>query len=113
MDVEIITNKIPDPCGHRVLVEIEEVQERMESGLYRPDVTKDREQHGEVKGRIVAIGPDAWNWTKSGESWAALNDEVLFTRYSGVHFYHVTKKKHFRVMNDEDILLRFRENSHG
>ena len=96
------------PCGHRILVKPEKVEEKTEGGIYIPETAKGREQQGTMKGVVVEVGPNAWKAFDDGHQWANVGDKVCFKRYAG----EVIKDDdgtEYRIMNDEDVLSVFRK----
>lgn len=96
------------PCGHTVLVKVDEVEQETDWG-FKLTVTTDKrklEQASQMIGELVAIGPQAWlAFSKNfdGEPWASVGDKVLFARYSGKCVVDPYTEEEFYIMNDEDI----------
>ena len=61
------------PCGHRVLVKIDEVEEKTTGGIFIPKTIADRQEEAGIFGTIVAIGETAWkDFAGKNESCAGL-----------------------------------------
>jgi chaperonin GroES len=90
------------PAGHRVLVFPDEIPEKTDGGIYRPDTTRDREQLRTNKGKVIAVGPQAWEAFGDGSRWADVGDVVIFKEYGGLVIEESNKK--YRIINDEDVL---------
>lgn len=99
------------PTGYRVLVKLDPVEEKTESGfvLYTQS-EKDRQQRGHDIGRVIALGPECWNrkdLSSSGRRWCDIGDRVMFPRYAGHAFKD--NDEWYHVMNDDDILGVFHD----
>lgn len=84
-----------EPYNGRIYV----VQEDVESvgGIYIPDsAKKDGEMQTNI-GFVVGVGP--------GVDFCKVGDKVLYGKYSGAWLFN----KKYRVMNDDDILGKFKE----
>lgn len=99
------------PKGHRVLVEqanYDEADEVFKSaraaGL---EIIKDggvRYQDSVDTGKVVSVGDTAWK-DFGGEPWAEVGDTIVFAKHSGKKVEDPTnKKKHFIIINDEDVI---------
>ena len=93
------------PTGHRVLVRVEEVERKTESGIIIADITADKEQLGQDAGVVVEIGNTAYSDQQA--PWCQVGDNVKFGRYAG---QIISKKQsndglEYRVLNDLDIVL--------
>lgn len=96
-----------EPCGHRVLISPDVVEEKTAGGIILAPTTQQRDQQATMRGTIIAVGINAWKAFDDGTPWAAVGDRVVFRRYAG----EVIKEgdKEYRVTNDEDILSVIRE----
>jgi len=92
------------PTGHLVLVRLSRVEERTRGGLFLPDTAREVQQKAATSGTLVAIGPQAWLAFGDGTPWAAVGDEVVFPRYSGIAVDpEMAGEPDCVLMNDEDI----------
>jgi co-chaperonin GroES (HSP10) len=98
--------------GHRVLLEPVFPEETTQSGIIIATASMyEREKAATDTGRVVAIGPTAWNafdkYTPDGmrnpswEPWCAVGDLVVFAKYGG-KFLTVDGVEYI-VINDEDV----------
>jgi chaperonin GroES len=96
-----------EPCGHRVLISPEVVEEKTAGGIILAQTTKERDQQATMRGTVAAVGVNAWKAFDDGQPWAEVGAKVVFRRYAG----EVIKDgdKEYRVINDEDILSVIRE----
>jgi len=94
------------PCGHRVLVRPDKVEERTRggSGLFIPAQSRDREQYAMTFGAILAVGPTAWKAFDDGKPWAKVGDRVSYAKYGGFIIEDPETKEHYRLLNDEDVI---------
>jgi co-chaperonin GroES (HSP10) len=114
------------PCGHRVLVKPDAVEETTKSGIVlMTETQKKMERAGTQKGTVVAVGPTAWkafdritvrqsdgtDKVVGGEAWAGVGDRIYYSRYGGV-FVEDADGEEFVILNDEDVvgILRGEEN---
>ena len=88
------------PLADRVIVKPLEQDEKTASGLLLPETIKDKPQEG----LIVAVGPGRWDedGKKRVEMEVALNDKVVFAKYSGTEIKLDNKK--YLIMSEKDIL---------
>jgi chaperonin GroES len=75
------------PILYNVVVKPRKVEEKTAGGLYMPDEVREKEQHGEMRGTIVAKSPGAFTfnyegWPEDGKL-PDIGDEVVFLRYEG------------------------------
>ena len=89
-----------NPCGDRILVKVDVVEEKTEGGIYLADTYKDKYQAVETHGVVERVGKNAWE--EYPEPWAKVGDRVIFRKSAGVA--HKDGDDHYRVMMDEDIL---------
>lgn len=94
------------PMEYKVLVRPVEEKGYVELAggfkIYKPDETKERDQHAAIEGEIVAMSPVAFSF-ENGAPKPEIGQTALFARYSGM-----TVKGHdgveYRLMNDKDIV---------
>jgi len=111
------------PISWKVLMLMESVDEFAGEAqmIIKTEMTKDREQISQDKGRVIAMGPTAFQDPEVfGEKVPVLGDRVLLNRHSGgriLGFYQATgkvvgaegfKKEEIveldvRIVNDKDI----------
>lgn len=94
------------PCGWRVVVEPEAVEEVSKGGIiiFTPSAA-DKEALAQIYGRVVAVGPEAWADSRAAghPAWAAVGDRVIFGKYAGLIFPGADGRK-YRVINDKDVV---------
>jgi len=89
------------PCGHRVIIKPDPLEEKTEGGILIAYQDKKRQESGQHTGVIVAIGPTAWKDFSDGDPWASIGDHIYFAKYGGYELEVAGEK--YRVMNDEDV----------
>ena len=95
------------PCGHRVLVKIDEVEETTKGGIVIPKSTAAQQEEAGIFGTLVAVGETAWK-DFGGRNWACVGDRVMIARYGGFIAQEPDTTEKFRILNDEDIVAVIR-----
>lgn len=89
------------PLDDRIVVEIEEAEEKTEGGIVLPDTAKEKPQRGIViavgEGKLLDSGKRAPCSLKKG-------DRILFGKYSGTEVK--IEGKEFKVLRESDILAK-------
>ena len=116
------------PCGDRVVVLPDVIEEVTRGGIILPPKDRDKHQLAQVSGILVAVGPDAWmdrvtitqrlidgemktveiQTTGYSKHFAEVGDRVCFARYNGLPFDGEDGKQ-YRLLNDEDITATISE----
>lgn len=93
------------PTGHRVLVRVEQVERKTESGIIISDITADKEQIAQDSGVVVDLGNTAYS--DQSEPWCKVGDYVKFGRYAGqvIRPKEALDGVEYRVINDLDVVL--------
>ncbi len=88
------------PLADRVIVEPLEGEEKTASGILLPETAKEKPQEG----LVVAVGPGRWDedGKKRVEMEVALNDKIIFSKYSGSEVKVDDKK--YLILGEKDIL---------
>jgi chaperonin GroES len=88
------------PLADRVIVEPLEREETTSGGILLPETAKEKPQEG----LILAAGPGRWDedGKKRVPLDVAVNDRVVFAKYSGTEFKLGEKK--LLILNEKDIL---------
>lgn len=90
------------PTEYKILVAPKLTSNKTLGGIILPDETKERDQHAQMEGVIVAVSPLAFsydNWKDASPP--KVGDRILFAKYSGA----VVKGKDgidYRIINDKD-----------
>ena len=89
------------PKGHRVLIRVDKVDEKTESGIILHSETARKEQLAENRGTVIALGSTAYYDEES--KWCEVGDRILFAKYAGL-LYQGKDGLEYRVMNDRDVV---------
>jgi co-chaperonin GroES (HSP10) len=89
------------PTGSKIMVEVEKVERRTQSGLYIPDQVADRQDMSQMTGTVVAMGPLAFH--DQPIPWCTVGDRVKFSKYAG--YLHKEADIDYRVFSDLDIIM--------
>ena len=89
------------PIDDRVLVELEEAEEKTEGGIVLPDTAKEKPQRGKViavgNGKLLENGERLPSTIKEG-------DRVIFGKYSGTEVKF--EGKEYKILRESDILAK-------
>ena len=88
------------PLADRVIVEPLDKEEVSSGGILLPETAKEKPQEG----LVVAAGPGRWDedGKKRVEMEIAVNDKVIFAKYSGTEIKLNDKK--YLILGEKDIL---------
>lgn len=112
-----MTDTLPVPLGHLVLLSIKPVPQYSDGNL-RIRSTEDahRDESATQIGTVVSLGDTAYKSLGDGTPWVKPGDIVYFKRYSGIEYRPLgsesTKVRTivgdlYRVVNDDDIYAIF------
>lgn len=78
------------PMWDKVIVKPKIVEEKTSGGLFIPDEMKDREQHGQMEGQLVAKSAGSFrynypDWPEDAKL-PEVGDNVFFSRYQATEF---------------------------
>lgn len=82
------------PLADRVLVEPKEAETKTASGLYIPDIAKEKPQEG----KVIAAGPGK----KDEPMEVKVGDEVIYGKYAGTEV--TVEGKKYLIVKQSDIL---------
>lgn len=91
------------PTEYKILIAPKLTQEKSKGGIILPDTTKERDQHAQMEGVIVATSPLAFsydNWKDASPP--KVGDRVLFAKYAGA-LVTGADGKDYRLTNDKDV----------
>jgi len=89
------------PLDDKVVVEIEEAEEKTAGGIVLPDTAKEKPQ----KGKVVAVG--AGKLLDSGERAhpsVKTGDKIIFGKYSGTEVKY--EGKEYKILRENEILAK-------
>ena len=94
------------PVGYKVLIKVDEVEDRSAGGIFLPDTTREREETANDKGTLIAIGDMAFADWKDGVKKPVVGDRVVFEKYAGcvVQVRNIERNiTRYRLCNDTKI----------
>ena len=94
------------PCGHRIVVRMEEVEQTTSGGIVLPSEVTDREEMSGTRATVVAVGPSAWADQAVSGLWAQVGEKVMIAKFAGQLWKVGTTK--YRVINDLDVVAVIR-----
>jgi len=92
------------PCGNKILVAMDKVEEVTKSGIVLPGQKTERDAMAQMTGTLVAAGSCAW--ADQPAPWAVVGDKVKFAKYAG-YLHDEGDGNLYRVMHDLDIVMVF------
>ena len=100
------------PCGHRVLVRPETLEEvdtayasAKKAGIHIIEEHTKLEQISIDKGTIIAIGDTAFK-DFGGVPWCSVGDKVAYARHGGKRIKDPSDDLEYLILNDEDIVCK-------
>lgn len=112
-----MTDTLPTPLGHLVILHIDPVSQVSAGGLTIRDKDEaERLEAGSQIGTVVSLGPTAYATIGDGTPWVKPGDTVYFKRYAGIEYRPLAKEipgfkrksgELYRVVNDDDIFAIF------
>lgn len=91
------------PKGFNVLVAVEPVEDKIGS-VYIPDSTRQKEEVVQVRGRIVAMSPCAFDFAEFGSERPKVGDAIQFAKLAGFVTIGADGRK-YRCILDKDVAL--------
>jgi chaperonin GroES len=90
------------PCGYRVLLKPEEVEEKTKGGIVIPEAIRDKDQFRQQISTVVAIGE--FSFQDYPGQWYKVGDTVLTKEFPGICVKDRDSGESYRLVNDTDIL---------
>ena len=91
--------------GHRVLVEVEQHEEKTKGGIILPDQVRDAERRAAEIGKVIDIGPTAWQAAGLGNTpWCQVGDRIFFAKYAGKWVQETDDSPEYLIINDDDVM---------
>jgi chaperonin GroES len=96
--------------GFNVLVAVEPAEQKTAGGIILPDATKDKNQIVQQRGRIVSVGPVAFDFADFAGSEPKPGDAIMFAKLAG---FKATGKddREYRVILDRDVAAMIEEDA--
>ncbi len=89
-------------AGYKILLKMEEVEEKTSSGLIIPQQTIDKDKAAKEWGKVVSMGNCCFY--DQPTPWVGLGDVVGIVRYNGTEMIDPDTREKFRLINDKDVL---------
>ncbi len=90
------------PCGHRILVKPEEIEEKSEGGIVLMTASTEKmEALAQTFGQVIEVGTTAY--ADQPAPWCKEGDRISFAKYSGLLNTGKDGVK-YRVINDLDVV---------
>ncbi|MCP3681606.1 MAG: co-chaperone GroES [bacterium] len=92
------------PVEYKVLIKVDEIEDRSVGGILLPETSLEREQYAHDRGVVVDCGGLAFSDWKG--RLPLVGDKVVFNKYAGSIIQHrPTERKldRYRLCNDKDI----------
>ncbi len=99
LDISINTSGIR-PLWIRALVKLDTVDEKTQGGIVIPEMVRDKEGETQVKGTLVAAGPNAFDEMKGDPP--VPGDRVYVARYAGAWVVGADGER-YKMVNGRDI----------
>lgn len=104
-----------DVLGHRILIKQDKIEDTDEAykkarsfGLEIVNESKDREQSAMDRGIVIQVGQSAFK-DFGTTPWCEAGDYVAYARYAGKAITDPETGEEFLVINDEDLVCRFKK----
>jgi chaperonin GroES len=98
------------PVEFKVLIKVDEVNDRSAGGIFIPEHALEREQMAHDRGQLVDISEMAFSdWTGRKPE---IGNKVIFNKYAGSIIFHETEdrvRQRYRLVNDKDIVAILEE----
>jgi chaperonin GroES len=95
--------RLPEPSGFRVLIVTSKTKEKTAGGVYLPDDLRKAEDTASIIGKVIKLGPDAYNDADKfpNGAYCQEGDFIIFRSYSGTRFK--VDGAEFRLINDDTV----------
>ena len=96
--------KVPDPCGYKIVLFPLKLDNKTSSGIHLTDETVQESQLTTNICKVLKVGPDAYKDKDKFPTgpWCKEDDWVLITRYAGSRIR--IDGGELRIINDDEIL---------
>lgn len=95
------------PCGHRIVIKIDDAERQTESGIVIPQDITDKEEMSGTQATVIAVGPSAWSDQSTSGKWAKVGDRVMIAKFAGQLWKKGGTK--YRVISDLDVIAVIHE----
>ena len=102
-----MTDKLPNPCGWKILIQKIKPKEQTAGGIFLPDQAKEAESYLNICAKVVKVGPLAWHDRDTGQPWKGPNwakpgDWVIVPKFT--QFKMIIDEEEYRFINDDEII---------
>jgi len=91
-----------EPRGNKLLVKVDQVEEKTKAGIIMPKMAQESEQRAANTGVVKSIGKAAWVDQGDGTPWAKAGERVIFVKYAGVVVKH--QNEDYLILPDIDVI---------
>lgn len=96
------------PVQFKIVVKVDEVEQKTAGGIYIPDTSKDAQQFSITRGTIVAVGPAAFtdhDQYPEGSEIPEVGSRIYFQKFAGASLNGaIDNTIVYRVIEDTDIV---------
>ena len=90
------------PKADRVVIQVDTVEEKTETGIIIPDSAKERPHTA----KVIAVGPGVWmNTGVQRKTDVEIGDKIMFSKYSGTKV--TVDEKEYLIIREADIVASF------
>lgn len=93
---------LPIPAGWRILVRPLTPMSKTKGGILLSDETIKNQASIQTVGRVLALGPQAYNRNDMGDPWVKVGDYVLYGKWAG--FKVSCEGVKLIVLNDDEVV---------
>lgn len=105
--------KLPMPCGYRVLVRVLPAKKCTTSGIELPDSVKEMDNRARRAGRVVAVGPEAYSRQDMKMPWCKAGDVVIIPRHGPIRMKVEGEggEIEYAILNDDEVIATIQDTS--
>lgn len=91
------------PILHRILLKLDKVEQKTESGIIIPDEVIKKERKAVETATVIAVGPTCFTDYGAENNTVKVGDKVIIAKYSGKEVKDIDDTDYV-VCNDEDVI---------
>lgn len=96
-----------EPILHRIILKLDAVETKTESGIIIPDMVTEKERKAVEVGTVVALGSTCFKDYGADSDIVKVGDRVIIAKYSGKEVKD-SDDQSYVICNDEDIICILR-----
>ncbi len=100
------------PLEYYVLIKLDPVEEKTKGGIILIEETRERKEQAQRTGRLVAIGPLAFEYDVDNDVIPQVGERVAFPKYGGIEITGKDKLE-YRLLKDGDLAAIMTEETDG